>query len=471
MKVLLVDAPFDAEDVGGAKADFDAVRNVIPALGLLYLAAVAERAGHEAAIVDCARGLPVTAVDDGVRAFEPDLVGFTATTPTFTSAAAAARRVRDLRPAATLVVGGPHPSVMPEHALREGPFDIAVIGEGDATFAELLAHLSTGSPASLDEVAGLAFLRDGSFVRTAPRPLIEDLDDLPLPARHLLPPLAAYSPTPASYRHLPLAHVMTSRGCPSRCTFCDRGVFGESFRGRSPEAVLAEVDDVVGRYGAAEIRFFDDTFTLDRRRVEAICDGLRRRRPPVPWTCLTRVSCVDEDLMRSMRSAGCWQVLFGLESGDDDVLKSLHKGATVEQNRRAVLQAAAAGLRVRADFIVGTPAETPESLERTMAFAKSLPIDFAHFNKFVPFPGTEIYQRLAADGFSWDFSERSSTLDHSAMVYVPPALNEADYRRFLDTAYRRFYLRPGFLVRRLLAMRTWTEFWGHLKGFGSIASM
>ena len=469
MKVLLVDVPFGPMEVGGSTGNFSLVRNVIPALGLAYLAAVAEEAGHEVAILDCARGLPKSAIVEKTSSFSPKVVGVTATTPTYVNAVKTAQMVKEIDPAIVTVLGGPHPTEMPEQSLRGGPFDYLVIGEGEETWVELLGKIDSGGAPS--EVAGLAFIEDGKCQLTAAREKIKELDKIPFPARHLLPPIADYSPTPASYRALPLVHIMTTRGCPSKCTFCDRGIFGSSYRARSAENVLAEVEEVVERYGAREIRFFDDTFTIDKKRLTAICEGLAKKHPNLLWTCLTKVDKVDKEILQMMKEAGCWQILYGLESGDDNILQSLKKGTTVEQGRQAVNWAYEAGLRVRADFIVGTPLETLETLQKTLDFALSLPIDFAHFNKFVPFPGTEIYERLIEQGFQFDVESPSSTLDHDALVYVPAGLKEEAYRQFLDKAYKAFYLRPGFLLWRLFSMRTWTEFTGHLKGFFSIASM
>jgi radical SAM superfamily enzyme YgiQ (UPF0313 family) len=469
MKVLLVDVPFGAEEIGGEQSNFSGVLNRIPALGLAYLAAVAEQAGHEVEILDCARGLSWDAVTAKGRSFLPDLVGITATTPTFSDTIKAARLLREILPSAVFVLGGPHPTAMPQHAAAAGGFDILVLGEGEDTFGEILSHAAGEGPGKLDEIRGIAFVRDGDVVITPPRPLIEDLDGLPFPARHLLPPLSAYSPTPASYRKLPLAHVMTSRGCPAKCNFCDRAVFGDTYRARSAENVLREVEEVIHVHGAREIRFFDDTFTLNRERLGHICKGMRGFR--TPWTCLTRAANVDIDVLRMMREAGCWQVLYGLESGDDHILETLRKNTTVEQNRDAVMWARKAGLRVRADFLVGSPSETVESLEKTLAFAKSLPIDFAHFNKFVPFPGTTFYQQLTEQGYRFDWSGNSSTLDHGALVYRPPAVSEEEYRAFLDRAYREFYLRPKYLVRRVLAMRTLPEFWGNFRGLFAVRAI
>ncbi len=462
MKVLLVDVPFGATDIGGQRQLFSGVENIIPSLGLAYLAAVAERDGHDVHILDCARGLPWEAISVEGRSFRPDVVGVSVTTPSFSNAVRTADILRRIIPGAAFVAGGSHPTAMPEETIESGRFDFLVLGEGETTFSALLAHLEGGGPQP-ESIPGLVFEAGGKPCWTGPAPFVKDLDTIPYPARHLLPPLEAYEPCPASLRRLPLAHVMTSRGCPSRCNFCDRAVFGERYRERSVENVMGEIELLAGKYGAREIRFFDDTFTLNRRRLERLCRELRRFRPRLPWTCLTRVNAVDLDMLSMMKDAGCWQVLFGLESGDDAILKTLNKGNTAAQNRRAVQWARQAGLRVRADFLVGSPAETRETLERTLAFARELDLDFAHFNKFVPFPGTTFYEELSARGYQFDF-EQSSTLDHNALVYVPEGLSAEEYQAFLDRSYRAFYLRPRYLFRRAMGMRTWTEWKVHLRG-------
>ncbi|MDP2105540.1 MAG: radical SAM protein, partial [Desulfobulbaceae bacterium] len=211
--------------------------------------------------------------------------------------------------------------------------------------------------------------------------------------------------------------------------------------------------------------------TINSKRLAALCDGFKKIRPRLPWTCLTKAEAVNLEMLKMMHDAGCWQVLYGLESGDDQVLETLGKKNTVAMNRQAVDWARQTGLRVRADFLVGSPAETRESLQRTLDFAKELDIDFAHFNKFVPFPGTTFYRMLIDQSYQFDFSKSSSTLDHEAMVFVPPAIPEAEYKAFLDRAYKEFYLRPGYLIKRALAMRTLTEFMGNVKGSFSIGSM
>lgn len=239
---------------------------------------------------------------------------------------------------------------------------------------------------------------------------------------------------------------------------------------RSVANIFEEIDELVAQYGIKEIRFFDDTFTLDKQRVYDICDEFEKRHPRLSWTCLTKAACVDAPLLKRMRKAGCWQVLYGFESGDDRMLKLLKKGNTVEMNKRAIRLTQEAGLEVRGDFIVGTPGETWESLEKTVRFAIDMKLDYAHFNKFTPFPGTELYTRLTAEGHEFDFS-KSTILDHDQVLYTNPGMDKLEFSRFLDQANRRFYLRPGHIIRRLFAIRSLHQLKGQMDGFLAIIGL
>ena len=471
MKILLIDPPYEFKELGGSKQNFRSVLNKIPSLGLAYLAAVAEKNGHIVKIIDCTLHSGHKKFTEKAEKFNPQIIGLTATTPTFKNAVNVASILHRVLPQAIFICGGAHPTANPADSLNPGVFDFLVLGEGEETFLELISYLEKKYDDSLDTIRGLAFKRNGKIVITNSRPRIDDLDSIPFPARHLLPPLNKYQPTPASYRRLPLAVIMTSRGCPSRCAFCDRAVFGEKIRWRSVDNVMAEVEEVVSKYGAKEIRFFDDTFTLDPVHVEGICREIRRLRPSILWTCLTRVTAVNFELLKMMRESGCWQVLFGLESGDDFILRQLGKGNTVKQNKEAVLWAKRAGLNIRADFLVGSPWETKESFEKTLEFAKSLPLDFAHFNKFVPYPGTKIYKDLMAKGYEINFDNGAYINNHSEFIYVPKAFTKLEYAQFLDRAYKEFYLRPGYMLRKLLSVRTFPEVTGYIRGLASILSL
>jgi anaerobic magnesium-protoporphyrin IX monomethyl ester cyclase len=357
---------------------------------------------------------------------------------------------------------------MPYQVMQEGPFDIGVIGEAEETILELARHIEEKGAEGLGHIRGIIFREGGRVIINPRRGFIEDLDQLPFPARHLLPHLSRYSPTPASYRRLPLGIMITSRGCPQQCTFCDRSVFGNAYRQRSTNNVLAEAEELINKHGAKEIRFFDDCFTLDKERAYNLCSGLKKLK--VPWTCLTTVNSVTKELLQEMRAAGCWQVLFGLESGDEKMLRILRKGATLKQNINAVRWAKDSGLSVRADFIIGTPAETEESLKKTLDFTLKMDLDYAHFNKFVPYPGTTIYHDLINNGYNFDFKHGSSITDNTSFLYIPQGMKRVGYyKSFINYAHRRFYLRLGYILKRLFSIMTLEEFKGQIKGFFSIA--
>jgi len=472
VKIVLIDPPFEGPDSLGNNVSLAPVVNVVPSMGLAYLAAVLEKAGHAVKILDATLGLSSASVLDETVRFGPQIIGVTATTPNFRSARRLAQEIRRQLPEILLVLGGAHVTCAPEHAMSFGLFNVGVVGEGEETLLELVKTYAARGAAGLESVPGLVFRRDNDLIRTPPRPFIHRLDELPFPARHLQPPLAAYRPTPCTYRRLPLGVMITSRGCPSKCTFCDRSIFGTKYRTRSPENVVAELSEVVRKHGAREIRFYDDAFTLDHRRVYTILDLMAKEKLRPSWTCLTKARGISRDLLAAMKAGGCWQVQFGLESGDPEMLLRMGKGNTVEDNRRAVSWARTLGLTVRGDFVVGTPGETAQSLERTFCHAVKLKLDYAYFHKFVPYPGSELYETLTARGHRFDFDTLgSSVVDNDSIHYVPDGLDAAHYRRWLNAVYKRFYFRFGYVLRRAMAVRSWEEWRGQVRGFQAVAGL
>jgi len=467
-KVLLINPPFEQEEesVGKTKS-IKKVLNIIPPLGIAYIAAVLEKMNIEVKIIDCAVGITFKELFEKVKDYSPNIVGLTSTTPAFVKTKKAAKFVRENLPEAKILIGGAHVTAFPKETMETGLFDIGVIGEGELTVQQLFSNYKNNAFEKLNETHGIIYKNDSGIHQNEAQNFIQDLDTIPLPARHLIPHPKYYRPTPASCRKVPYAVIMTSRGCPSRCTFCDRKIFGEHCRMRSVANVFEEIEEVISKYGVKEIRFFDDTFTLKKQRVYDICDEFEKRKLKIPWTCLTKAACVDGPLLKRMKQAGCWQVLYGLESGDDRMLKLLKKGNTVEMNKRAIRLTKEAGLEVRGDFIVGTPGETWESLEKTVRFTIDMKLDYAHFNKFIPFPGTALYKQLTDEGHTFDFS-KSTILDHKQIYYINPGMDKKEFSAFLDKANRRFYLRPGYIIKRLLSIKTWHQLKGQMDGFFAI---
>jgi len=463
MKIILAIHTVDNRVYMGRTYSMRFADNFIPSLGLGYIAAVLVKMGHEVRIHNPVVPDKVERIADAVREWRPDILGLSLFTPHIRSVGSLLEILENTGRKPFTIAGGPHTSALPEETLRRYPIDIGVFGEGEETLSDIVKRLENGN-GGLESIPGTVCRSNGIVIKNRARPLIQPLDSIPPPARDLMPPLKTHRPTPASIRKLPLAVMLTSRGCPYKCAFCDRAVFGASYRTHSPEYVLNEMREVTGKYGAREIRFFDDDLAIDRNRAAAIAEMIVSRGMKIPWTCNLSAKAADPELFRLFRKAGCWQVLFGLESGSDRILKKLKKHTSTSTSERAVRLALESGLRVRADFLVGTPGETIGEMWETVSFAIKLNVDFAHFNKFVPFPGTEIHNSLLKEGREFNYDENWSDTDISNIVYLPDGVDINEYRDFLRKAYITFYLRPSYILRRLSRIRTWTEFASHVKG-------
>jgi radical SAM superfamily enzyme YgiQ (UPF0313 family) len=374
-------------------------------LGLAYSAAVLERHGHEVLIEDAlVLGTREKALARRLLRARPDVVGISVYSPTRYEAFRTAQLVRDtLGPAVPIVTGGPHVSVAAEDTLEHVPaVDYVVSGEGEYTLLELLACLESGGRAG--DVPGLFAREEGRVVSGPPRGNIQRLDDLPRPARHLLPMKRYGTRMPSTMTQC--TTLLTSRGCPARCTFCTRDWFSRETRMHSPEYILDEIEEVIGRYGIRGFIFQDDTFTLNKQRIFALCELIRSRGVRFKWLATTRVDCLNLELMKAMRAAGCEVVTFGAESMNPATLKWLAKGFTVEQVRRAVDWGNEAGLRVRCSYLMGIGEETEEDLRSSIQEARALRVSKLKANVGLSvYPGTPLYpMAIAAGVLSADYS-------------------------------------------------------------------
>ncbi len=401
------------------------------------------------------------------RAHRPDLIGITSATPSYRKTLDLATKLKREFDS-PILIGGPHVTALPEETMRNDCFDIAILGEGETTVTELVDTVRKGE--DLSKVKGIAYRQEMGLMKTSPRPFVEDLDSLPFPARHLLPPLGQYKPTPSAYRHIPQATMITSRGCPYRCAFCDHSVFGNRYRARTAGNVVDEIDLLMNRYGAKEIRFWDDTFNIDQTRVITICQEIRERKIDVAWTCLGRINHMNQTLLDAMAKAGCWQVDYGIESGNQEILNGITKGQTLEMVRRVVTMTLKAGIGVRGFFMLGLPGETEANMKDTIRFAKSLDLTSAVFHITTPFPGTELFKIATASGeLRSDASYDEYMLGFSEDVpYVPHGLTAQRVKDMRNTAYREFYFRPSFLVKRLLEIRSLKDIKRNVGGFFAV---
>lgn len=426
-----------------------------PPIGLAIVASLLEGAGHRVRLVDADAEPPNVAL---AAAAEADWVGLTAVTPTIRSALELARQLKQARPDQTLVLGGPHATLLPQQTLEKAPdIDIVVRGEGEETALELARAIENGAP--LDGIAGVSFRRNGHIVHNPDRPFIGGLDNLPLLPYDKLP-LRHYRPHPPYGRALPFAALLTTRGCPYNCTFCSKPVFGRRFRVQSADRVLDEIAQLRHRYGVKEIAFYDDTFTVDRKRAMALAEGMLQLGLKLHWTCGTRVNLVDPELLRLLRKTGCYAISYGIESGDQGILDNLKKGTSLEQAAEAIAMTREAGIYTIGYFMMGSPGETPETLAKTLRFAKTLKVDFAQFAITMPFPGTELHEMYIKDkGVEppWDGYMYATAARHLAPVFETDLLSRSDLQDWVSRAYREFYLRPSYIWQSLRRCLSWGD--------------
>jgi radical SAM superfamily enzyme YgiQ (UPF0313 family) len=426
-------------------------------LGLAYVAAAIERTGTPVGLLDAhAFGMDEEAIVSYVRGQSPRAVGLSVMSSMFQSASRISRALASLPERPLVVWGGPHPTVRPEESITRGGADMVVIGEGETTAIELAPRLSQG-PEGWRSVPGLAFAQDGRVERTNPRTLIGDLDSLPFPAYHLLP-MERYTTLHTGARRS--CNVLTSRGCPGKCTFCSRHVFGRATRCRSIGNVLAEIEMLLSDYRIKEICVIDDAFTENRRRVLGFCEEIGRRRLEFPWRLSNgaRADSVDEELLRAMRAAGCYEIAFGVESGDDGVLRQIGKEVTTAQIAAAFKAAKRAGMDTIGFFIIGHPFDTVETMRKTIDFAVRLDPTYAQFTMSTPLPGTALWDWVERHGASL-FGGDVSRLDFlgGSPHFETQRFTGKDAAAMYRLAYRRFYLRPRYLWKRLRALRSWND--------------
>jgi radical SAM superfamily enzyme YgiQ (UPF0313 family) len=450
MKCALVIPSWVPEEIFSSKTAKSQINYWQP-VGTLSVAAVLQKAGHEVRFLNGAF-LTRDQILAEIRSFDPRFIGIYSTTFGWQKAL---QTVADLRRLFAndrfLCAGGPYPIAVQERCLSEGAdFDAVVTGEGELTVLEMVERLQAGK--GLAGVLGVAYREGDAIVKNPPRPLIADLDSLPFPARELLGDAGRYIPPPGTYRKKPVAVMITSRGCNRHCIYCfqldkDRK---SGIRYRSVGNVLEEIELLV-RQGYKEIKFLDDTFAADYARAMQIATEIRRRRLSITWFASACVNQVDRPLLQAFRDAGCWAILFGAESGVQKHLDTIRKGTTLEQIRTAVRTAQDVGLSVSTPFLFGIPGETYEDGLQTIEFAVRLNPDMANFHAITPFPGTYLHDNLERFG---TVSDQLTDYTYQGAAFVPRTMTREDIQDLRRRAFRRFYLRPSFLLKRALRLRT-----------------
>ncbi|HNX50978.1 MAG TPA: radical SAM protein [Thermoanaerobaculaceae bacterium] len=446
--------------IAGTK-DIVRIANVMPPHGLLMLAAVAERAGFPATILDFfAHPLPEDQAVQAVLATQPDAIGFSATTAGFMGGYRLAVRLKQARPDVPILFGGPHPTSLWSRLLREfHALDIIVVGEGEATLLELLQADLVPSP----DIAGLAYRGpEGESVFTGPRRPLSDLDLLPYPAYEKLTGCpAAYTLPIFNYPRSPATTFITSRGCPYSCSYCDRSVFGSSFRAHSAEYLVDHLAFLGSRYGIRHVNIYDDNFTLQKPRVEEFVEKLRSRNLGITFNCIGRPNHLDSDLIRTLKRGGCWMINLGVESGDQDLISTHRTRSDLEEVAETVHRLREAGIRAKGLFMIGIPGETEESIAHTGAYALRHPFSDVNLTKFTPFPGSPIYHTILEHG---EFDEDWEKMNCANFVFIPRGFTRERLEELYLRFYRAFYKRPAGVLNFVSMLWKSPESWRRVLG-------
>jgi len=434
----------------------EGIRKVSPPLGILSLAAFLEGRGYKVNVYDLALGPgQMDPLLSSLKSGRAGIVGITSTTSTLNSALKIAEDIKKKHSGIFVVFGGPHPTIRPEDLLEKDYVDCVVRGEGELTFSELCSRKLNNE--NWRDINGIAFTENGNLKINPLPDYIRDLDALPFPARHLVS-FRRYGSTPVNYKRLPSTPVITSRGCPFQCTFCSNPVHGKQTRFRGAENIIGELILLKEKYGIRDVVFWDDTFTLDRSRIERICQLMNEEKLNLSWSCATRVDTVDRNILKMMKESGCWQVSFGVESGVDRLRQKIKKNISEEQIVKTFENCRKLNIETRAFFMLGIPSETREESLRTIEFAKRLEPDFAQFTLTVPYPGCELFEEATAQGWVPPKWENFQTYPKDDPVYVTEGRFGGELADIQTRAFRSFYLRFKYVFNRLKKIRSYEEF-------------
>jgi len=448
LKICLINVPNTYELVGNDPVIIKDQQGVYPPLGILYMASYLKNTGrYEMSVIDAqADDLTHAEVADKVKEIKPDIVGLTAMTFTLVDVKLTVQEIRK-RLDTIIVIGGPHTAIYPEECFEKDGLnaDYVVVGEGEKTLDRLAQDIALGK-------AHDRIYRQISF--------IEDLNELPFPARELTNMEKYYSVLSAD---TPTTTAFSSRGCPFSCAYCDRPALGKGFRAMSANRVADEME-WCQKNGIKEIFFYDDTFSVSMKRVMEICAEIKRRNIKIKWDVRTRVNVVNDDLLKNMKEAGCERIHFGVETANPRVVKELQKGTTNLQVEKAFDLCKKHGIKTLAYFMMGNPTETLEDVKETLALSRRIKPDFMQMTILSPFPATQIYLRATQEGViqgdPWRDYARRIHDDFRPPLWSQPGgiYTREELEKNLRWFYGQFYLQPTFIWERVKEVRNWGQF-------------
>lgn len=424
---------------------------VLPSLGLAYLAALLRDKGYEVSLIDAnVLNLSKDQILSRLKALNPDYMLYNAITDNLHGTLSWIKLIRKEfdRP---VVIGGPHMEIYPKETMTHECLDYGVVGDGWETLPELLDSLEHQK--DLTKVKGIVYRNKDEIILTEARAKTVSLQDVPFPARDLLPN-DKYDMIASKAK--PLTIMVTALGCPFTCTYCCTDT---NLRARSAEHIVAEVEECINKYGIKEIEFYDETFTLNRKRMGKFLDLIEEKELKFNFSIRTRVDCVDKELIYRMAKNGCIRVNFGIESGDENVLKATNRNMSIDTIKKSVKMANDAGMLTFGFFMIGLPQDTKESIEKTLKLMLELDLDFMQLNKFTLLPHTQMYKEYlekTGNDFWRQYTLGNVTLDDFKRDYLQITDDELD--AYLERGYRQFYYRPKYIWKKLIAVSSFSEF-------------
>lgn len=447
------------------------VSSNFPPLGLADLAGYIRKKGYNVKILDCTVESPsVQTFRQYFKKFFVDkyhsvmYIGFTAMTIHIKKAYKLAKICKEFYPDSITIFGGVHSTFVTDEVIKKSFVDIVVIGEGELTLEEII----NGKP--MNEIKGIAYKKYSNnryeVIYNKPRDRIKNLDTMPMPAYDLLP-ISRYVPAKGSYKRLPAMSMVTSRGCPGKCTFCSK-TLGNRLVFKSAEKIFDEIRYLMETFGIKQILFYDDTFTLNKKNVVELCKKIIKNNIDITWTCFARVDFISLEMLKYMKRAGCHQIMYGVETIDKQVLRNVNKNINLGQVINATKWTQEVGIECRLAFMVGNPGDTYESIMRNSAFVNKLNPDYLIVNVTTPYPGTVMFEwakeRNLILTYNWDH------YDFSKPIMKLETLDEKEIKKLYNLMYRKFYFRPSYFLKRLLKLRTIGDLKILVEGFTSLLS-
>jgi len=437
----------------------------LPPLGLAYIASYLEQFNHELIIFDnCIEKYDLKTLTQKVEKFNPEVIGITSISTQLLYTIITAKYLKKQLENVKIVVGGPHASASPTELLEFcEEIDYIIKGEGEIGFKILLDKLKANE--NQNTVPGITYRNNkGDFVSNKAQ-IIEDINTLPFPARHLLP-MDKYKPSLTNYNTLPSRSLITSRGCPYNCSFCSK-IYCGKVRYNDEQTILKEILLLKNNYNAKELIYWDDCFTFNQVRLLKLFKLLQKNDLNLPWMSMARVDNMSKKFLLEAKKNDCWKLGFGIESGDPDVLRKFNKGINLKQAQEIITFCRKIGIETRIFLMIGTPYDTRDSILRTIEIAKKMDPDVVQFSYFVPFPETKDFNYVIKNfpSFNYQYYFKDVYPDfHNLdnLVFIPNGLKEEELKKLHALAYFNYYFRFKYFIKRLRNMHTSIDLYKNL---------